>query len=134
MSPGTVAAVSAAPEPMGKQSEGGQVLAQTRPARSTGCIAAVFSGCMGDARELRDVVCWPALVMWPLPWAQAASSLQAAHAQAMLPAGAFDLQVLYLVISNPSLLPSWSSLALVASHVFAKGVAKILGWAASSGG
>lgn len=44
-----------------------QVLAQTRPARSPGHITAVFPGCMGNAEGLRDVLCWPTLVMWPLP-------------------------------------------------------------------
>lgn len=89
--------------------------------------------CMG-ARRCCLLSVSPTLVTWPLLWAWAASSLRAAHAQAMLPAGAFDLQVLYLAISNPSLLPSCSSLALVASHVFAREVAKILGRAVSSGG
>lgn len=36
--------------------EGRQVLADTRPARSAGHIAAVFPGCMGDAQGLGDVV------------------------------------------------------------------------------
>lgn len=108
-------------------SKGRQVIAQTKPARSAGHIAAMFPGSMGDARGLGDVVCWPTLVMRTLLWAQAASSLWAAHTQTMLPAGAFDVQVLYLVISTPPLLPSCSSAALVASQVFARGFAKILG-------
>lgn len=42
----------------------------------------------------------------------------------MLPARAFDLWALYLAMSNSSLLPSCSSLALIASHVFAVGLLK----------